>query len=361
MQRFLRLIGAVAFFSGCATVGAIEKIGTEKKVALISAIDPAMRGEKVGLTAFGNNVRTEQSPDFAVNSVVLNAVKTSLNREVKLVDGGEVGLIPSVDNDGRRHTGSLTKESTQKLTALGLEWRVDLIVLIQTARSRDWIGGTNQDVEGFGHYSRLKNAAYGVFGVQVFDCRAGQVAGHDQVKQAQMLPNVAWHDSWKEYDPGDQRAVIRGLEAVIKESVPELLSKVGLTDAKVASRSLGSVLLNPAGPRPQSFVPEGNELEIPAGVSREAARAAIVYGLNVRDWDLLTNTGDRMVGVHRDGKKEAMCTFTFTDHSIVLAPEGHEVQADGKRVPVEYYRRWHNNLKESIVKALMKAPVETKP
>jgi hypothetical protein len=65
--------------------------------------------------------------------------------------------------------------------------------------------------------------------------------------------------------------------------------------------------------------------------------------------------------VHREGKKEAICTFTFTDHSIVLAPEGHEIQKDGQRVPVEYYHRWHKYLKESIVKALMEAPVETTP
>ncbi len=353
-----------AFFSGCATLDPIDKVPADKKVALVSAINPVMHGQKLGITIFENKEWTEENPDFDVNAVVLNAIKTNLNRDVKLVNGGDVGLLLKNKLDDSLFFDSSPTELTQKLTALGREWQVDLILLVQSTKSRDWIYQTTASIEGFGHFSRFgfgRNLAYGVFRIRVFDCKTGEFAGGDEVRQSQLLPGVEWHGSWKEYTPEEQRVVTRGLEAVIKTSAPAMLTGAGLTDAKAAEPSLGSMLLDPNGVRPRSYVPEGNEIEIPSGVSKPAARAAVVDGLKDREWVLTINTAYRMVGVYRDGKKEAMCTFTFTDHSIIMAPEGHEIKEDGQRVPVEYYHRWHNNLKESIVEALMKTPASTAP
>lgn len=339
-----------------AAAASIEKIPAESKVALISAIDPRMRGQTVGITVFGNKGWDSDLPDFDVNARLLAAIKPILNRVVRLVNGREVSLLLKVVD--RKESDLERDELAGSLVALGHEWGVERILLIQTCRTNDWLAGTNQQVEGFGHYSRHRNAAYGVFWLRVFDCHAGKFTGGAQVKQARMLPGVEWHDSWKEYPAEEQRVIVRGLEAMIKDAAPALLSEAGLTDAKVGERSLGSWLMHPSGPTPQSYLPEGNELEIPAGVSGAAARNAVVDGVKNRGWVMQTNDEDRKVAVYRSGKKEALCTFTFTEHSVILTPTGNRIEPDGRRVPVENYRRWHNNLKEDIVKALLKAPVE---
>jgi hypothetical protein len=364
IQRLLLLISSVALFSGCTSMGLdpIGKVSPAEKVALISAIDPVMQGQKLGFTIFELKNWTAENPGFDVNAIVLSAIKANLNRDVKLVNGKDVGLILTNKQNVYPLTDSQPAGLLQKLAGFGREWPVDLIILLQTTQSKDWIFGTNQPVEGFGHYARLsfgRNVVYGAFQIRIFDCKTGQFISGDLVRQARLLPDVPWHDSWNDYTPEEQRVFTRELEAMIKQSMLIFLSKAGLTDAKVDESSAGFFLFqNPAGPQ-QFSVPEGNELDIPNGVSRKAAHQAVANGLKDREWVLTTDTVDRMVGVYRDGKKEAMCTFTFTDHSIIMAPEGHEIQDDGQRVTVEYYHRWHKNLKESIVEELMKTPADT--
>jgi len=358
---WLRWFSALLILAGGAAAATIEKIPPGRKVALLLAADPAMCGQEVGITVFGNHEWTEEIPDFDINAVALEACKPLLNRDVKLVNGRDVGLLLKPETTGWKAVEPNTKEVEQRLAALGREWQVDAIVLIRTGQSNDWMGGTNQAVKGFGHYSRHRNAAYGVFWVRRFDCPTGKFQGGETVKLAQQLPGVEWHDSWKDYPTVERRVVLRGLSAMIKEGMPALLTKAGLTDIAVAPPSLGSWLKHPGGPPPKTFVPEGNELEIPAGVSRSVARLAVATGLKDRGWVLETDADDRMVGVHVDGKKEARCTFTFTDRAIALVPEGYEIQAGGRRVPVAVYRRWQNNLKESIVESLLRAPDETQP
>jgi hypothetical protein len=358
-------MGLVTFLSGCATTGSIEKISPDQKVAVISAIDPVMHGHKVGFTIFELKNWTAEHPGFDVNAVVLNAVKVNLNRDAKLVNGKDEGLLLKNEYLDTIFIDSPPDGLTEKLSALGREWQVDLIILIQTTSSDDWIRGTgmtatspDRRIEGFGHYAPLsfgRNFVYGAFWVSVFDCKTGRFTGGDAVQQSRVLPDVSWHDSWDAYTPDEQRTLTREFDALARQSVPIFLSEAGLTDTKIEKRSLGSLLLSPNGPA-QSYVPEGNELDIPAGVSRQAARLAVANGLKDNEWVLTTNTVDRMVGVYREGKKEATCTFTFTDHAILMAPEGHEVQDDGQRVTVEYYHGWHKDLKESIVEALMKTP-----
>ena len=184
----------------------------------------------------------------------------------------------------------------QKLAALGLELQADLIALVQTSRAHDWIGGTNQLIEGFGHYSRHRDAAYGVFLLRIFDCKAGKFTRDATVTQAQMLPGVEWHTSWKEYTPEEQRVVIRGLGSMIQDGMTALLSQAGLSDAKVAQRSLGSWLLNPGRTQPKSYLPQGNQIEIAPGVSRKMARLAVVAGFKEREWTVITDTDEHVIG-----------------------------------------------------------------
>jgi len=359
MKKHLVWLLSVSFLSGYAMASPIENPSTSQRMAVISAIYPVMQGETVGVTLFGNARWTAETMDFDVNAVALSAIKEALNRDVKLVNGNEVGLVQKIEKFSLS-AGTATNELKQKLIALGLELQVDLIALVQTTRAHDWIGRTNQYVEGFGHYSRHRNAAYGVFLLRIFDCKAGKFTRDATVTQAQMLPGVEWHNNWKDYTPEEQRVILRGLGSMVQEGMPALLSQAGLSDTKVAPRSLSSSLLSFGRSEPHSYVPQGNQIDIPAGVSLKVARLAVLAGFKERDWTVITDTDEQVIGRYRKGKKEAGCSVTFQERRIILVPEGCEIQADGKRVPTEY-RRWQNNLKESIVEELLKSPADGEP
>jgi hypothetical protein len=106
--------------------------------------------------------------------------------------------------------------------------------------------------------------------------------------------------------------------------------------------------------------PPGNELKVPQGVSMAATQRAVVAGFKEREWTIASEADGRVAGVYRKGKKEAVCTVTFDERAVTLVPEGYEVQADGKRVPVEHLR-WQNNLKASIFWNLIRVTPEGTP
>jgi hypothetical protein len=239
IQRPLVLLMIVSAFSGCATV---DKIAPDKKVVVVSAIDPAMQGQKVGLTIFNSKQWIASDPGFSVNEVVLKAVKADLNRDVKLVDGKEINLI--VKNE--KNTGSVISlafaysqpELAQKLATLGKDWQADIILIIQGASAQDWIYGTSAQLDGFGQYSRLgwdrmPTFAYGCLWMRVFDCKTGNFARVIDVKNAQVLPSIKWHDQWQDYTPEERQAIQRGVETVIGRNVPILLSDIGLMNINV--------------------------------------------------------------------------------------------------------------------------------
>jgi hypothetical protein len=108
-------------------------------------------------------------------------------------------------------------------------------------------------------------------------------------------------------------------------------------------------------------VPEGNVLEVPDGVSAEVARVAVLAGFKQRGWRITTDTPEKIAAVLDEKNKEAITTVTFAERSITLIPECFEKQADGQRTKIEPHLRWHNNLKESIIRELYKAEPETAP
>jgi hypothetical protein len=139
---------------------------------------------------------------------------------------------------------------------------------------------------------------------------------------------------------------------LLNETMPEVLAATGLNDTwKPAPEHF--TLVHDAR---KSIVPEGNEMEIPPGVSRENAQNAVVAGFKDRNWVIESESAERVIGTYKSKNKEARCTATLSATKITLAPEGYETKKDGNRVQVEVYKRWHNNLKESIAGFLLKAP-----
>jgi len=350
--------------AGCSTPVSVDKIQAAKKVVIVAAFEPQLVGQRIAMIAVMNDGWTAENTGFDINGAVLAAVKTNLNREVKLVDGKDAGLVVEANTSRffadlvvpRKTDGRGSPESlSPKLAALGREWGADTIVLLHSGTVSDWVQNTSLPVMGIGHLYAHRDGVYCVLLASVYDCRTGERTVSPAVKQMRRLAGVHWYKNWAEYPPEEQRVVLRSLDLLIKDSVPVLLSQLGLTEKKVPLPSTSPDLLGRTPP-PQSFVPEGNELEIPRWASKQQARSAVADAFKRRGWSLTTDTEERMVGVFRKGKREAVCTVTFTDRTILLAPEGFEIQADEKRVPVNYYQSWNSYLKSSILEVLMKVP-----
>jgi hypothetical protein len=366
MLKPLILLAIMALLaSGCATPVSVEKIKSAKNVVIVVAFEPQLAGKKIGVVSFLSDSWSAENTGFDINGAVLGAVKTNLNRDVKLVDGKDVGVVveaktdalPAVQRGSLSENFGAPEDLNPKLAALGREWGADTIILIHSAPVPDWVQGTSLLVSGVGHLDSLRDGVFCVLVATVYECKSGTRTVSKPVHQMRRLAGVSWHKTWNEYPPAEQRAVLRSLDVLLKENVPVLLSQLGLTDSKVTEPPPEADVFGlRKRQRPQAFVPEGNELEIPQWASKQQAKDAVVNAFKSRGWTLTTDTEERMVGVYRKGKREAVCTVTLTDRKILLAPEGYEVQADEKRVPVDYYKSWHENLKVSIMEVLMQVP-----
>jgi len=329
----------------------VKSIKAAKSIAVVSAVDPILVGQKEGVTIFSHDSWIEENSGFDLNAAILGAIKASLNREVKLVAGKDVGVVIG-RSVGRIDSDVFDEKLKSKLVGLGRDWGVDYLVVVYSTQIDNFTPGKTWPVAGIGHFFSHFDCAYCILQATIVDCRKGTLSSSDIVKRERALAGVDWHFNWNEYTPGEQRAFLRVLTMLLNESVPELLASVGLNDTwKPAPPPSFRWINDPRKP----LVPEGNEIVIPDGVSRESAHDAVVAGFKEREWTITEGDG-RIVGVHRSKKKEARCTVTFADRKIILVPEGYKIQADGNLAPVAVYQGWHDNLKESIVGALFQAP-----
>jgi hypothetical protein len=325
-----------------------EAIKTSKNIAVICAEEPILTGQKTGITIFSQDGWTEEKPGFDLDILVQNAIKAGLNREVRLFAGKDVGV-----KIGASEGDPFNKELKAKLAELGKEWAADYVVVVYSTKTDDFIQRNEfRTVSGIGHYYAHFDCAYCVFRAAALECKTGKLYQTPVVRRARELYGIEWHINWHEYTSDEQRSFLRILTMLLNETMPEVLAAAGLNDTwKPAPEHF--TLVHDAR---KSIVPEGNELEIPPGISRENAQNAVVAGFKDRNWVIESESADRVIGTYKSKNKEARCTATLSATKITLAPEGYETKKDGNRVQVEVYKRWHNNLKESIAGFLLKAP-----
>lgn len=154
--------------------------------------------------------------------------------------------------------------------------------------------------------------------------------------------------------------MLQSLTQAVKDGVSGLFSEVGLTDSTLKPRStLEKVFLAPN--RGKSWLPEGNELEIPKGVSPKEAHRAVVEAMRRRSWAVTTEMDDKIVATLVEKKRVATETATISADKITIIPEQFDIGEDGQKHAREPHLRWHRNLKETIWEGLLLLPVESAP
>jgi hypothetical protein len=330
-----------------ATASALEVVTAARRIAIVSAIEPEVRFQKVGVTAFQNMTWATADTGFEINSAALDAARKFLKREAKLIDGRSVGLLSSV--------GRLIdeKQLAPRLLELAAEWEVEAILIIQGFKGRDWIGSTNQSVDSVGIYSRPpRQEAYCALRLLTFDCVQRRFESSETATVSQAMPRTEWRASWASFPDTEKRLVLHGLRTVVEDGVPSLLAKAGLAESRTKEKSLAGTLFGVR--RGRSWVPDGNELEIPAGLSNAAARLAVATALVERGWTISSKDADKIVGVLPRGKIEAVATATVGERTITLVSERFETRSDGSRAKIDPNLSWHRNLMDSILRALLK-------
>lgn len=338
----------------CICIGVVPGFAADKaakRTAVIFAIDPTLRGQNVGTTIFQNHSWFATEPAFDPNAIALALARNGLKRQATIVDGNAVLTLA----DGSVVVGLATAsraEAVPSFRALSEEWDVDEIVLVQAWNVHDWIGGTTETVTGTGVYRRevmgLRVAQiYCVLKAQVFDRRKGRMVRATVHNLARKIPRVTWFHEWAEFRSRDQKAILYRLPAIVEECTTAVLSDVGLMDPSVQRSTEERKAVS------NFSTMELNEIEIPPEASHEVVRKAIALAMAGRHWVVTEDTPERIVGVLREGAKEAIETATITKTKIVLVPEMYKVKADGTRIAAKPNLRWHRNLFVSIEEQLL--------
>lgn len=351
------LVAAVLLLAGCATTPPRAVLATPGRNIVATGFEPLVRGSNVGTTIFQNRSWKAAPGGFDANELATAVATRALTNPVEVVDGRGAGLAIEIDHHG--WTNANDGQLTAALSTLGEAKNVDRVVLLTTGTSPDWIYGTNQPLTGLGLYRRevfgmKRLQVYGVFQLRVFDCRQRKFTAGETLPGAREVYGVEWHEDWPEFPAAEQRRLVAAWAELVTEQTNQLLTKAGLANLPApAERPLAERLLF-KGNRPKSWLPEGNVLTIPPGVSRARAHTAVLNGLKARGWELVSQTEAQVVGRHRDGKKEAEVSARVSEREIELIADDHEVAPDGSSTAASF-PRWHRNLKESIYRDLLDA------
>jgi hypothetical protein len=347
----LILPGVAVLLGGCATTATREAVAG-KRTALFTAFDPVLCGHAVGTTVFQNHDFAWADTGFDPNAAAIEAARRGLSDEVVKIGRGEVLKLKDRPQDAAQ------------LLSLADESRVDALGVLRAGSAADTIAGTSVPLRGVGLYERAflgmkRLQVYAVLELDLYDAKTGRNIGRVSDLRAREVPSVAWHDDWAGYSAMEKRILLMGWRALFAEGIPQLLGRVGLSSVEPEKTSLGRRLLFTRD-KPQSWLPEGNRLELPPGVTVAQAHAAVLRGLQDRGWSVVAQTENRIVGVYRDGEDEAGMEITITADHMILSSSAHKVTAAGTRVPAAPYTRWNRNLKASIYKALLQVePAKT--
>lgn len=387
MKCLYLFLVAVIFVGGCATPVSVDNIKGAKRIVIVSALEPAVFGQKAG---FGDHLASAivtQAPlsgvnmavslsaagvvrgmgrggwyakpaGFDLNKALLNLVRENLNTEAVLVDGESVGLAGSDLALGVSYAEKDLGALKSKIEMVGREHKADVVIVIHSTSTREWIQNTTgRLIYGVGHFDDHFNGIFCVLMTSVYDCRSGKLNSSSIIKHARRPgQSVSWHESWEKYPDEEQRMVLRGLQIVLREGVPVLLNELGLAKEPVASLPIERTITGIA--RPKTFAPDGNEFVLPAWASVRQGREAVLAAFKRHDWLVTDNTENCIVGTHPKGGKEAVCTVTFDGRKFSMIPTAFSIGNDGKRTPSDPIMGWHENLKVAVVDRLMKAPQE---
>jgi hypothetical protein len=345
--------------TGCVTTSPRDVLVTPASTAAVTAFEPIVRGINVGTTVFQNRRWEVVAEGFNANETAATAISTALLQPMAVLDGRTIGL--AVDPTERLGSeGSNQTALVRQLTELGRTQKVDRLLLVTTGNSSDWIAGTNQRLAGLGLYRRelfgmKRLQVYGVVQLHVFDCRTQKFSASDTFPGAQEVFSVQWRENWVEFSAAEQRRIIAAWTELLERQIAQLLTRAGLANARLPEKTVAESLLITRPNRPKSWLPDGDTLPIPRGVSADRARAAVLNGLKARGWTVVSQKDNVVTGVYRDGTKEAGVTARISDTEIQLVGEANEIRADGSRLPAKPFTRWQNNLKESVYRDLLNA------
>ncbi len=182
--RFISLF-AVSLLTACATVQPLPKevVAAAKRIGVVSQVGDTLNKQYVGITVFGNEQDPQNIADWNLDLVyeqqLAAAVKTIFNVDAVLLSDRRAEFSEVNRPSGAyRSLGSevpnfenVSETGNHVCQALAL----DAVVLAAKWKSGDFLGGTNQSLEGIGIYARPRrtNAAVHVlFKLGYFDCKS---------------------------------------------------------------------------------------------------------------------------------------------------------------------------------------------
>ncbi|MDP5029984.1 MAG: hypothetical protein NWQ54_11870 [Paraglaciecola sp.] len=184
--RLLVLLSIALYLSGCAVKSTLPNnvVVEFKKIGVVSQTAATLYKQHVGLTIFGNDYEPQDILEWKIDEVyaeqLASELQSTLNIEPVILnkaqlDFGEVNSLtgPYSAPAFWGPNFSAIKDVTLKAC---VEYNLDALFIVTRFQTSDFIGMTNQKLEGAGIYSRRGNSVIHLLSkIGVMDCKSGKV------------------------------------------------------------------------------------------------------------------------------------------------------------------------------------------
>lgn len=237
---FLRIILVcvpILFTSGCVTAPerpfSNERLRDVKKVGILTLTSPNIHGRLVATTAFGNAAWEGSEPRLATAAWAFGGADEAISRPLVRLDEKRLADVrPSFKP--RFLSASPQPIAPDVVRRLGKENDVQVLLVVSSSISSDFLTRTNQAMESQGLFSRrflnrAEDYAYFVAMIEVYDTREGRRL--DEIWCADGSPigrAIVWRDAWASYFSSDQESVLGALERTTRAAVASSLARIGL-------------------------------------------------------------------------------------------------------------------------------------
>ncbi len=254
--RLLLLATSLAFFSGCASLDALnDPVDTSRranisgtlttgpmknqpsleqrgirKLGLLIAATPEISFESVGMTMFQNKEFTASHGTQIDDQTIVRLFmeRFAAQSSIALIDlsGDRESLLPRIKRSmwGGQINLAMDEPVEARIKELRAEG-VDAILVIREQVLSDFIGGTNQTLAAKGVYNRFGTTmVFAGFDASIIDLKTLKGLKHASYVQASCEPiSVTWKSSLEHYTSDDWQFIRAGIERRLSVNVEETM------------------------------------------------------------------------------------------------------------------------------------------
>lgn len=239
MLRALIVVVLALFLGSCTTTGAekIAAIPAGKRFSVVSLMGKDAYIAYVGLTIFENKHILRDTSEWEIDKFVIKEISRSIEKS------GRFSYVPStydgvlLSSLGPQYiplTGSLLLEDMKPyLRKVQAESGADIILLVTSRATSDFVFGTGEQLRNYGVYRRnvigiKKTAVFCNMDVIVVDGVDFSVIGRLHTEKFDIIDNKYWSEPIGAFSKQQLSALELAIENLIQLQLENAITKLGL-------------------------------------------------------------------------------------------------------------------------------------